>query len=202
MSTARDTEQTKARIARALFELMGEKPFGKITVQDIADRAGVGRATYYRHFRDKEDVIVRYFDSTIAEADRLLARPARTRDDYYEVAFVVFSLLKRKQALFRLLQECGLERLYLTYLNKILVEHYLSQGPDVPELGRDGFDETVARYSAYYAAGCLFNVSMEWVRGGCAESVKLISDIYISHVFSEGPEPHAPTRARRGAKRP
>ena len=36
---------------------MHERDFNSITVQDILDRAGVGRATFYSHYRNKDDVL-------------------------------------------------------------------------------------------------------------------------------------------------
>jgi AcrR family transcriptional regulator len=60
-----DTAKTDRRILRtrdtlgdALVELMHEKPFEEITVQDILDRAGVGRSTFYTHYRDKHDLFL------------------------------------------------------------------------------------------------------------------------------------------------
>ena len=40
------------------MSLMQEKPYDAITVQDIIDRADVGRSTFYSHYRDKEDLMV------------------------------------------------------------------------------------------------------------------------------------------------
>lgn len=41
----------------ALAELLREKPYDEILVQDILDRAGIGRTTFYAHYFDKEDVL-------------------------------------------------------------------------------------------------------------------------------------------------
>jgi AcrR family transcriptional regulator len=46
-------KRTRALLQQALGELVQEKPFGRITVQDIAARAEVNRATFYAHFEDK-----------------------------------------------------------------------------------------------------------------------------------------------------
>ncbi len=50
-------EYTKHYIVQALFKLMGSYAYEKISVTDIAEKAGVGRATFYRYFKRKEDVI-------------------------------------------------------------------------------------------------------------------------------------------------
>src|SRR6266542_3862970 len=45
--------RTRHLLQHAFMELMAEKDFQAITVQDIADRAMVNRATFYDHFVDK-----------------------------------------------------------------------------------------------------------------------------------------------------
>src|ERR1700760_1640193 len=45
------------RLARAAFDLFNERGYEQTTVDDIAERAGLGRATFFRHYRSKEDVI-------------------------------------------------------------------------------------------------------------------------------------------------
>jgi AcrR family transcriptional regulator len=47
----------RERLARAAFELFDERGYEQTTVDHIAERAGVGRTTFFRHFPSKEDVI-------------------------------------------------------------------------------------------------------------------------------------------------
>src|SRR5881392_1785654 len=47
--------RTRDALGDALIALVQEKPFESITVQDLLDRAGVGRSTFYAHFSDKDD---------------------------------------------------------------------------------------------------------------------------------------------------
>ena len=53
----RRPHRTKRRLSNALVELIKEKRFDDITVQNVIDRADVGRSTFYTHFRDKEDLL-------------------------------------------------------------------------------------------------------------------------------------------------
>ena len=54
----RRVKRTRDLLGDALIALMEERPFESITVQDILDRAGVGRSTFYEHFRDKNDLFL------------------------------------------------------------------------------------------------------------------------------------------------
>ncbi len=46
-------KRTRNLILRAFEELLNEKGFAEITIQDIAERAEINRATFYAHFPDK-----------------------------------------------------------------------------------------------------------------------------------------------------
>lgn len=48
--------RTRKSLRDALIELILEKHYDDITVQNIIDRADVGRSTFYTHYRDKEDL--------------------------------------------------------------------------------------------------------------------------------------------------
>jgi AcrR family transcriptional regulator len=63
----RRVQRTRQLLLQALFPLMKEKGFDAMTVQDIIDRANVGRSTFYVHFVDKEDLLVQAMDPFSAE---------------------------------------------------------------------------------------------------------------------------------------
>lgn len=53
----RRVEKSKRALAEALVRLMIDKGYEAITVADIAERANVGRSTFYAHYADKEDLL-------------------------------------------------------------------------------------------------------------------------------------------------
>ncbi len=54
----RRVERTHAALKQALYELIDEKGYDQVTVEEITERAGLGRATFYLHYRDKEDLLL------------------------------------------------------------------------------------------------------------------------------------------------
>jgi AcrR family transcriptional regulator len=66
--------RTRDALGDALVALMREKDFDEITVQDVLDRAGVGRSTFYVHYRDKDDLflsdvedVLEWFSTTLKQ---------------------------------------------------------------------------------------------------------------------------------------
>lgn len=57
--------QTRARIAAAAFELFAAQGYDGTTVDAIAERAGIARRTFFRHFRSKDDVIFADHDTLL-----------------------------------------------------------------------------------------------------------------------------------------
>ena len=54
----RRVERTRSALKHALYELIDEKGYDQVTVEEITDRANLGRATFYLHYRDKEDLLL------------------------------------------------------------------------------------------------------------------------------------------------
>jgi AcrR family transcriptional regulator len=54
----RRIQKTRKLLHDALGSLIREKPYDSIAVQEILDRANVGRSTFYTHFRDKDELLV------------------------------------------------------------------------------------------------------------------------------------------------
>jgi AcrR family transcriptional regulator len=65
----RRSRRTRQLLGDALVELMLEKHFESITVQEILDRADVGRSTFYAHYTDKESLLLSQIEHVIHEME-------------------------------------------------------------------------------------------------------------------------------------
>lgn len=69
----------RERLTEAAFELFDEHGFEQTTVDDVAERAGVGRTTFFRSFRSKEDVVLPdHAQALTAVRERLAAATPQT----------------------------------------------------------------------------------------------------------------------------
>ncbi|MBO0481620.1 MULTISPECIES: TetR/AcrR family transcriptional regulator [Enterococcus] len=58
-------KRTHKMIIEAFIRLVEEKGYDNVTVQDIADEAMINRATFYAHFKDKQDLYEQIFEMAI-----------------------------------------------------------------------------------------------------------------------------------------
>jgi AcrR family transcriptional regulator len=76
----RRVQRTRKLLQDALFALILEKGYEAVTVQDIIDRANVGRSTFYAHFLDKQELFLSGFEELrIFLAERHAAANAGAR---------------------------------------------------------------------------------------------------------------------------
>jgi AcrR family transcriptional regulator len=122
--TDRRVKRTKKLLQDAMVELILENGYSKVSVQDIVDRADVGRTTFYAHFQDKEDLLMSGFellhreivDAIHAEPDKLLPglplfAHAEEVVDLFKAFGAVESLMgKIRQALVKLVKERLVQR--------------------------------------------------------------------------------------------
>jgi AcrR family transcriptional regulator len=62
--------QTRKLLMQATLELVLEKGYDAISIQEITDRADLGRGTFYIHFKDKEEVVWTAFRDLFQELER------------------------------------------------------------------------------------------------------------------------------------
>ena len=81
-ATDRRVKRTRRLLQGALAELMTQKKFREITVQDITDRADVNRSTFYLHYQDTYDLLLQIEDGLISGLEAKIAECRRTARPY------------------------------------------------------------------------------------------------------------------------
>jgi AcrR family transcriptional regulator len=68
-NTDRRVQRTRELLQKALLELIDERGYDAITIQEIVDRANVGRTTFYLHYGSKDDLFMSCHEAIVSEFD-------------------------------------------------------------------------------------------------------------------------------------
>ena len=103
----RRVRRTRANLTDAFIGLVLERGYDRVTVQDILDRADVGRSTFYSHFRDKESLLLSCFGGLRDDLGAALAGMAATAatPDPRAPTLALFEHAYRNRRMYRAL--CG-----------------------------------------------------------------------------------------------
>lgn len=85
-------------IKKAIVELMTEKSFDDITIQDISDRANVSRGTIYLHYVDKFDLLDKLIEEHIDEMGEICQSTSEM--EYKDANLPWFDYLKNQYLFF------------------------------------------------------------------------------------------------------
>jgi AcrR family transcriptional regulator len=93
----RRVQRTRQLLQNALNELILEKGYEKVTVQDVIDRANVGRSTFYAHFEDKEQLLLSGFEPLRAEFEDFLSGRAFDNETPWALSLSMFQQVEKRQ---------------------------------------------------------------------------------------------------------
>ena len=159
--------KTLESIDNALLESLKKLPFNKITVGTLCTKARINRTTFYKHYRDKFDLLDAMIDEALdeeppfSEREHTLCQRVPANDDY------------------RLLYE-GADT--LPHVTRHILERGGKEGiPQVVE--RTGLDEETARLLFVFAASgnIAVNNQMGWERSERFNKVQaLVREVFFS----------------------
>lgn len=97
MTLDRRIQRTRQLLQDALMSLILEMGYDSIRVQDITDRANFGRATFYLHYRDKEELLVKSLQAVCDD----LVEHAQKREEGTPIGLVAFQHAEENRDLYR-----------------------------------------------------------------------------------------------------
>lgn len=73
----RRIQRTRDLLQKALIELIDERGYDAITIQDIVERANIGRTTFYKHYNGKDDLFMSCHEAIVSsfQFERLYTHP-------------------------------------------------------------------------------------------------------------------------------
>ncbi len=167
------TEYVLSAYGEALFKLMKKKNIEKITVDELSDAGSIGRATYFRYFKSKDEIITAYIIMKWREYEREYRLKEHQINDSYRVRryFDFCYSLREKNDL---IIGQGHHGAILSAYEVIMTDSDTEQASDT--------------YESYYLAYGLFGIFMKWARNGYTESTQEMAQIVVKKIFAGNPE--------------
>jgi AcrR family transcriptional regulator len=166
--------RTRGRLGNALVALMQENPIDKITVQEVLDRAAVGRSTFYLHYRDKDDLFLCVLEDGLEMWSTALLRK---QEKSYRVAPVAefFVHVGDAKKLYRALVDSG--RIHAFFE---LAQGYFARGiaRRLKDMGLKNLVQSELDARSHALAGNLLSLLKWWLDRGAQESPKAMDELF------------------------
>ena len=85
--------RTRRALSKALMELILEGGYDQITIRDLTERADIGYATFFRHYKNKDDLLTQYLGSVLQEVNDEM----NPETSHYEQSLAAYSVLNRNR---------------------------------------------------------------------------------------------------------
>jgi AcrR family transcriptional regulator len=164
----RRVQRTQQLLRGALLSLIKERGFEGLTVQDVIDRANVGRATFYAHFDNKEDLLLSGFEglrASLKERQRqALSRGGSLDERVLAFSQEVFAHVNEHRDVFQAMVGKQSGAMVQQVLHKILLD--LVRDDVKAMLPRGDGSAIPGEALAQFIAGGLFGILVWWLNSG------------------------------------
>src|SRR6266478_8186663 len=166
--------RTRSLLSNALVALMQEKSIDKVTVQEVLDRAGVGRSTFYLHYSDKDDLFLCVLEDGMEMWSTALTRK---KEKSLRVAAVMefFAHAVSGRKIYRALIDSG--RIHAFFE---LAQGYFARGiaRRMEDMGLKNLVQSELDARSHALAGNLLSLLKWWLDRGARESPKAMDELF------------------------
>ena len=162
MNNEQKNTYVKKQITAALLELLKEKPLPEISVSELTDRARIGRVSFYRNYRNKEDILKEESDRLIKEWGRLYESDPESAPETLFPS--LFDFYRDHRDFYITLYNAG--------MSSIMMETIIGTIRITPEM------QNLEAYMKSFWAYGIYGWMLEWIRRGMQESGKELSALF------------------------
>lgn len=185
----RRIQRTLPLLQEALFHLIIERGYERITIADITEQANLGRTTFYLHYRDKEDLLQESIKALLYDLHLDVELEMEKTCTYSMVSIRIFQHVARRQQLYQaMLKEAGptrtLEDVMRTYFTE-LCQRFLPKS----SLKVGSSSLMSSEILAVHAAGSLLGLLSWWLNQEASLSAEDMGTIYCQLMAKEYGDP-------------
>jgi AcrR family transcriptional regulator len=161
----RRVQRTRQLLQNALSELILDKGYEKVTVQDVIDRANVGRSTFYAHFESLDQLLLSGFEPLRAQFEDFLSGAEFDHESPWALSLTMFQQVQKQQGGY----------ITLTHIQKFLYGYLL----DHLKMGMPKRNKNVPpELLAHYVASSFIALMTWWIDNEYSLSAEKMNEIY------------------------
>jgi AcrR family transcriptional regulator len=175
------TRRTRERLSIAFVALIHERPIEDVTVQDVLDRASVGRSTFYLHFRDKNDLLLSGWEKFLETMSTTLSVSKEVSRRVVPVA-EMFAHIESQRKLYRILADAGRLTDFFDLAQGYFargIEHRLRESVRGPKISQGEMSPR-----AFALAGSLLSLLRWWLDHGAKEPPGEMDELFHKMVWN------------------
>lgn len=178
----RRQQKTREAIFDAFGTLLSIKSFSKITVQDIIDKANIGRTTFYDHFETKDyllkemcaDLFAHVFSDTL-NAESTHDFSMKTGNPYTMITHILYHLLDNKRNILGILtSESG--ELFLGFFKQYLNEFMAARMLDGMDLSTKKIPND---FLVNHISNSFVGMVQWWIKNGLRQSPEELAEYFM-----------------------
>lgn len=170
---------TKKKLTNTLLLLINDKRLKDITVLELCKQANINRTTFYKYYKDVEDLVNKTEESLLVELETNISDIKRN----YLISFtakIIDAISEKKEIYTKLLGENGDH----TFLRKILSLVYEPSVEEWKKLLKKANQEDLENIYNFIVDGTI-GIVENWIRNGCQGKPENIA-IFINKICMSG----------------
>jgi AcrR family transcriptional regulator len=176
----RRIQRTRKLLRESMLQLILDRGYDDISIQDVTDKANLGRATFYLHYREKDDLLADVmrlqFEEFVSVAPPIISPKTKTVDP--KRIQQLFDFAESRYDLFRIMMIGKGSMVASRYLQQAIRDGYKSEIDRVQEVY--GIVPTISRdFIENYYAGALISLIFWWLDNDMPFTSKEMAEMYM-----------------------
>ena len=182
----RRVSRTRRQLRDALMALILEKGYNNVTIEDITQRADLGRTTFYLHFHDKDDLLLKSLDAIAEELQNQVQQMSGHQLDKQKLfsnpVAIIFRHIEENRTLYRIIVKGEankvvlrihdiIEKGFMNFLDQRLKE-FIRPKPDLP-----------LELVAGYFASAMVGFTIWWLEKELPYTADEAADLFVKLFF-------------------
>ncbi|GGB08971.1 TetR/AcrR family transcriptional regulator [Macrococcus hajekii] len=176
--------KTQQNIQGSFIDLLSEKDFSKISIQNIADKADINRGTFYLHYLDKYDLLEQIITQLLHSLEHYINNIQQQevlksvhQGDLISHSTPIFQYIKNNQKLFTTLMTSTYPFNFQQQFKQLLITQFTEKTEEPAD------DQTYQAYITNFTSSAYLGVIEEWINRDMKETPEELSALYMKIIL-------------------